>query len=142
MCGCNSGSKDLEAVAGWLMVNGLKSEQSQADMLLMQNLDNIPRKFSYRNLLQKALAGTLSTKHPDTPRLLKGWALEVDLEIANHVHVTVSLMEVANLKIADAETGGLLDEEDCLLAHQIFAKQFSDPNDDLDAPLQVLLPQP
>ena len=45
-------ARHLEFVASWLIVNGLKSEQTQADMLLFQKLDNISRKFAYRLLLE------------------------------------------------------------------------------------------
>ena len=124
-------ARSLEDIAAWLIVNGLKSEQTQADMLLMQNLDNIPRKFAYRQLLQEARdgrVGSKGSKDPKTPALLRAWALKVNLDVANDVPVSQSLMEVANLKIADAETGGLLHDEDCMLAHQIFAKAFGDPD--------------
>jgi hypothetical protein len=118
-------AQHLEEMASWLMVNGLKAEQAQADMLLLQNLDNIPRKFAYRQMLDLALAGRLGARDgPRTRGLLKGWVVEVDLEIENQVPERLTLMEIANLRIADAETGGLLHEEDCMLAHQIFAKQF------------------
>ena len=82
-----SGNKaqDLERVVSWLMLNGMVSEQTQADMLLCQNLDNLPRKFGYRSLLQRALAGRGEALEAGEVRLLKGWVLEVNLEVANKV---------------------------------------------------------
>ena len=117
-------AQHLEEMASWLIVNGLKAEQAQADMLLLQKLDNIPRKFAYRQMLDLALADRLGARDGPRRGLLKGWAVEVDLVIENQVPERLTLMEIANLRIADAETGGLLHEEDCMLAHQIFAKQF------------------
>ena len=63
-------------------------------MLLMQNLDNLPRKFAYRRLLELGQAGRVGIKGPDTNKLLKGWALNVNLEIPNDVPAVMTLMEV------------------------------------------------
>ena len=44
-------------------------------------------------------------------------------------------MEIASLKIADAETEGLLEAEDLMLAHSIFHEEFNSPEkaDSIDA---------
>lgn len=110
--------QDLRDVIAWLLLNGMKSERTQANMLVGQNTANVWKKRTYRRLMQlddKALleAGGKSGR---LSRLLTAWREEMDSQIPNTIPSGGSLRGSIDQRISDMKNIGVLDEKEDLKA--------------------------
>jgi hypothetical protein len=113
-----SDEQDLRDVVAWLLLNGMKSERTQANMLVSQNTANVWKKRTYRRLMQlddKALleAGGQSGR---LSRLLTAWREEMDSQVPNAIPLGGSLRESIDQRILDMKNIGVLDEKEDLKA--------------------------
>lgn len=108
----------LRDVVSWLLLNGMKSERTQANMLVSQNTASVWKKRTYRRLMQlddKALleAGGQSGR---LSRLLTAWREEMDSQVPNTIPLGGSLRESIDQRILDMKNIGVLDEKEDLKA--------------------------
>eukprot|EP00961_Rhodomonas_salina_P054724 735122-Rhodomonas_salina.4 len=97
-------AKDLLDVTCWLLINGCRSEEVQASMLLCQNASNVWRKAAYTQLLDlgsQSKVGSVgqSSKGVAMSALLSAWRDAVDLSIPNEIPRPKQLVETLEAKL-------------------------------------------
>ena len=122
-----SDEQGLRDVVAWLLLNGMKSERTQANMLITQNTANVWKKRAYRRLMDlddKALldAGGQSGR---LSRLLSAWREEMDSQVPNSVPLGGCLRGAIDKRILDMKNMGVLDnEEDQKAVNAILDAEF------------------
>jgi hypothetical protein len=123
MSGCSE--NDLCDVITWLLLNGMRSEQTQTNMLVCQNVANVWKKEAYRKLLQLDDSALLSRRSGQLSTLLAAWKEETDSAIPNSIQHSKQLKETIEARIADAKRKGLLEGKHNMdLISNIMEKEF------------------
>ena len=119
--------QDLADVVAWLLLNGVKSERIQANMLVCQNIASVWKKRAYRQLMKledKALL-RVSEQGGQPLRQLMAWKEETDNVVPNSIPLSSNLREFINKRISDMKHAGLLDDEgDQRVLDEILKKEF------------------
>jgi hypothetical protein len=122
------GDDDLRDVVAWLLINGMKSERTQANMLVCQNTANVWKKRAYRLLTQmndKALLDN-GGQSGHLSRLLTAWKEETDSTISNSIPLGSTLRATIDKRISDVKRIGLLsDPEDVRAIDSILKAEFA-----------------
>ena len=127
-------TQDLKDVISWLLLNGMKSERTQANMLVCQNVANIWKKSAYRSMLKlddsSLLAG--GGKKLKLSTLLSAWKEETDTTIPNSIPDSISLKRRLEKVIAEKKLEGLLHAiEDQKSVDEIMNTEFQNENQPL-----------
>jgi hypothetical protein len=134
---------DLRDVVAWLLINGMKSERTQANMLVCQNVANVWKKRSYRLLTKMSDKELLDNggQSGRFSRLLTAWKEETDSTVSNTIPLGSTLRASVDKRISDVKRLGLLsDPEDEKAIDSILKAEFAygqqlpiaDPNADAD----------
>ena len=128
-CGCYE--QDLNDVVAWLLINGIKSEQIQANMLICQNVANVWKKRAYRDLMRMGDEDLLAAggKSGHLSLLLTAWREETDSGVPNSIPLSSSLRHTIDRRVSDMKRIGLLKEaEDSNLIKMIIKLEFGEQN--------------
>ena len=124
--GVNEG--DLRDVVAWLLINGMKSERTQANMLVCQNVANVWKKRAYRLLTKmsdKELLGN-GGQSGKLSRLLTAWKEETDSTVSNSIPLGGTLRASIDKRISDVKQLGLLsDPDDVKVIDSIIKAEFA-----------------
>jgi hypothetical protein len=122
------GEEDLRDVVAWLLINGMKSERTQANMLVCQNTANVWKKRAYRLLTQMSDKALLDNggQSGQLSRLLTAWKEETDSTISNSIPLGSTLRATIDKRISDVKRIGLLsDPEDVKAIDSILKAEFA-----------------
>jgi hypothetical protein len=120
-------AQDLCDVVAWLLVNGMRSERTQANMLVCQNVGNVWKKRAYRNLLKLNDAALLAGggNSSQLSVLLAAWKEETDSNIPNSIPQSCSLKKTLEKKVSDKKLSGLIkDLDDQKMVETIMNAEF------------------
>jgi hypothetical protein len=120
-------AQDLRDVISWLLLNGMKSEQTQANMLICQNVANVWKKSAYRAMLKLDDSRLLSggSKESKLSTLLSAWKEETDTSIPNCITNSLSLKSRLDKLVTEKKVCGLLnDKDDMHRIDSILASEF------------------
>jgi hypothetical protein len=104
------GDENLRDVASWLLLNGMRSERTQANMLLCQNTGNVWKKRAYRELLKLDSATILAggVKMSQFSTMLFAWKEGTDSKVLNTIPDAGSLEKTLRSRVADLRRLGVL----------------------------------
>jgi hypothetical protein len=85
--------RDLCNVSSWLILNGMRSERTQANMLLCQNTGNVWKKRAYRDLLSIDASAVINgrDKSERFSTALLAWKEDTDSTVPNRIPESGSL---------------------------------------------------
>ncbi len=115
---------DLRDVVAWLLINGMKSERTQANMLVCQNVANVWKKRAYRLLTKMSDKELLDNggQSGKLSRLLTAWKEETDSNVPNSIPLGSTLRASIDKRISDVKRIGILSDPDDVKAIESILK--------------------
>ena len=90
----------LRNVASWLLLNGMRSERTQANMLLCQNTANVWKKRAYRTLKDMNVAAlTDGANSTQFSNMLMAWKEDTDSHISNTIPESGTLVQTIRARV-------------------------------------------
>lgn len=121
-------SEDLCNISSWLILNGMRSERTQSNMLLCQNTGNVWKKRAYQELLNMDAAAVISGRDRSEKfsTMLLAWKEDTDSTIPNRVPECGSLEQSIRERVSGLKRLGVISkEEDINEIKRILAKELT-----------------